>query len=48
MKYIDIMEYQTITNLLNNTKIQPSKLETKYCGEVNSDAHGISNTNTQI
>ena len=48
MKYIDIMEYQTITNLLSNTKIQPSKLETKYCGEVNSDAHGISNTNTQI
>ena len=34
--------------MLNSTKIQPSKLETKYCGEANSDAHGISNTNTQI
>ena len=32
------MEYQKITNLLDNTPNQPSKFRTKNWGEINDDS----------
>ena len=42
------MEYQKITNLLDNTTTQPSKFRTKDWGEVNDAARRTYNTNSQI
>ena len=42
------MEYQKITNLLDNTPNQPTKFRTKKWVEINDDAHGTYNTNSQI
>ena len=42
------MEYQIIINLLDNTPKQPSKFRTKNWVEINDDAHGMYNTNSQI
>ena len=41
-----IMEYQRITNLLDNTLKQPSKFTIKNWVEINDEARG--NTNCQI
>ena len=42
------MEYQKLIYLLNNTTNQPTKFTTKNLFEINDDAHGIYNTNSQI
>ena len=42
------MEYQKIINLLDNTPNQLTKFRTKNCVEINDDASGTYNTNTQI
>ena len=42
------MEYQKIINLLDNTPNQPTKSKIINLGEINDDAHGIYNTNSQI
>ena len=42
------MEYQKIINLLDNTPNQPTKFRTKNCVEINDDAGGTYNTNSQI
>ena len=42
------MEYQKITNLLDNTPNQPTKFRTKYWVEVNDDTRGTYNTDSQI
>ena len=42
------MEYQKIINLLDNTPSQPTKLRTKNWVEINDDARGTCNTNSQI
>ena len=42
------MEYQKITNLLDNTTTQPSKFRTKDWGEVNDGARRTYNTSSQI
>ena len=42
------MEYQKIINLLDNTPNQPSKFKTKNWVEINDDARGTYNTNSQI
>ena len=42
------MEYQKITNLLDNTPKQPTKFRTKYWVEVNDDTRGTYNTDSQI
>ena len=42
------MEYQKITNLLDNTPNQPTKFRTKYWVEVNDDTRGTYNTDKQI
>ena len=42
------MEYQKIINLLDNTPNQPYKFRTKNWIEINDDAHGTYNTNSQI
>ena len=42
------MEYQNITNLLDNTPNQPTKFRTKNWVEINADAHGTCNTNSKI
>ena len=42
------MEYQKIINLLDNTPNQPSKFRTKNWVEINDDARGTYNTNSQI
>ena len=34
------MEYQKITNLLDNTQNQPSKFRMKNCVEINDDSGG--------
>ena len=39
------MEYQKITNLLDNTPNQPFKFRTKNWVEINDDAQGTYNTN---
>ena len=42
------MEYQKITNLLNNEVTQQSKFKTKNWVEINYEARGTYNTNSQI
>ena len=42
-----IMQYQQ-KNLLDNSSIQPTKFRTKNCVEINDDARGTYNTNSQI
>ena len=42
------MEYQKITNLLDNASHQPSKFRTKNVLKINDDAPGAYNTNSQI
>ena len=42
------MEYQNIRNLLGNTPNQPTKFRTKNCVEINDDARGTYNSNSQI
>ena len=42
------MEYQKIINLLDNTPIQPTKFRTKNWVEINNDAGGTYNTNSEI
>ena len=42
------MEYEKITNLLDNTPNQQSKLRTKKWVEINDDSRGTYNTNNQI
>ena len=42
------MEYQKITNLLDNTPNQPTKFRTKNWVGINYDAYGMYNTNSQI
>ena len=43
-----IVEYQKITNLLDNTPNQPFRFRTKNWVEVIYDSRGTYNTNTQI
>ena len=42
------MEYQKIINLLDYTQNQPTKCRTKNWVELNDDARGTYNTNSQI
>ena len=42
------MEYQKIINLLDNTPNQPTKFRTKNWVEINDDARGTYNTNSQF
>ena len=42
------MEYQKIIDLLENTPNQPTKFRKKNWVEINDDAHGKYNTNSQI
>ena len=42
------MEYQKIIDLVDNTSNQPTKFRTKNWVEINDDAHGTYNTNSQI
>ena len=42
------MEYQKITNLLDNTPNQPTTFRTKNWVEINGDTRGTYNTNSQI
>ena len=42
------MEYQKITNLLDNASNQPSKFKTKNWVEVNDDSRGVYNFDSQI
>ena len=42
------MQYQKIINFLDNTPNQPTKFGTKNCVEINDDARGTYNTNSQI
>ena len=42
------MEYQKITDLLDNASNQPSKLKTKNWVEVNNESRGVYNANSQI
>ena len=42
------MEHQKIINLLDNTPNQWSKFRTKNWVEINDDAQGKCNTNSQI
>ena len=42
------MEYQKITNLLDNASNQPSKFKTKNWIEVNDDSRGVYNFDSQI
>ena len=41
------MEYQKITNLLDNTSNQPSKFRTKNWVEINDESRGTYNVNSQ-
>ena len=41
------MEYQKTINLLGNTPNQPAKFITKNWVEINEDARGTYNTNSQ-
>ena len=43
-----IMEYQKITNLLDNGSNQPSKCGTKNWVEINYDSRETNNANKQI
>ena len=42
------MEYEKTINFLDNTTSQLNKFETKNWVEINNDAHGTYNTNSQI
>ena len=42
------MEYQKITNLLDNASNQPSKFTTKNWVEINDEYRGVYNVNLQI
>ena len=42
------MEYQKVINLLDNTPNQPFKFRTKIWLEINDDARGTYNKNSQI
>ena len=42
------MEYQKITNLLDNASDQPSKFKTKNLVEINYESRGVYNVNSQI
>ena len=42
------MEYQKIINFQGNAPNQPTKLRAKYWVEINGDARGTHNTNSQI
>ena len=42
------MEYQKIINFLDNTPNQPTRFRTKNWVEINNDARGTYNTNSQI
>ena len=42
------MEYQKITNLLNNASNQPSKSRTKNWVEINDESREVYNVNSQI
>ena len=42
------MEYQKVTNLLDNTPNQPSKFKTKNWVKTNNDSGETCNTNSQI
>ena len=42
------MEYQKITNLLNNESNKPSKFRTKNWVEINDDIRGVYSPNKQI
>ena len=42
------MEYQKISNLLNEESNQPSKFKTKNWVEINDDARGVYSPNKQI
>ena len=42
------MEYQKITNLLDNASNQPSKFRTKNLVEINYESRGGDNINSQI
>ena len=51
MKYLNnniIMEYQKITNLLDNASNQPSKFRTRNWVEINNDIRGAYSLNKQI
>ena len=43
-----IMEYQKITNLLDNTSNQPFNSRTKQLVEINDQSKGVYNTNSDI
>ena len=42
------MEYQKITNLLENTPNQQTKFRTRNWVEINDDVRRMKNTNSQI
>ena len=42
------MEYQKITNLLDNASNQTSKFRTKNWVEINDESRGVYNANSQI
>ena len=42
------MEYQKIINFLDNTQNQPTKCRTKNWVEINDEARGTYNTNSQM
>ena len=42
------MQYRKITNLLDNTRNQPTKFRTKNSVEISGGSCGTYNTNTQI
>ena len=42
------MEYQKLTNLLDNTPNQPAKFRTKNWLEINDKSHEMYDTNNQI
>ena len=42
------MEYQKMIHLLENTPNQPTKLKPKFWLDINDDARGTYNTNSQI
>ena len=47
-QYNIIMEYQKITNLLDNASNQPSKFKTKKQVEIDDESRGVYNFNSQI
>ena len=42
------MEYQKITNLIDDTSNQPSKFRTRTWVEINDESRGVYNVNSQI